>query len=906
MPAMGLAAGTKLGPYEIQSYLGAGGMGEVYLARDTRLERSVAVKILPTQISDDSEAKQRFDREARAISSLSHPNICSLYDVGLQEGTSYIVMEYLQGQTLADRLEKGPLPLDQLLRYGIDICEGLGTAHRNGVIHRDLKPGNIMLTKTGAKLMDFGLAKSVTITTSPPSGLTATSATPAKNHPLTVQGTVVGTVQYMSPEQIEGKEADTRSDIFSLGCVLYEMATGKRAFEGKSTASIMAAVLERDPAPITSVEPELPATLDRVVKACLAKDPDDRLQTVQDVKLQLKWVAEESLVSGAHAMPQRPVTGRLTVRWSVVWLVTALCGLLVAALVFAHLAGQRSQPTVRTNIGTVDKLRFNFVGNISGPPAISPDGTNIVLSATNEGKGQLYIRSLSDLSIRPLPNTDDARFPFWSPDSRSVAFFADGKLKRLDIAGGIPVAMCDATNGRGGSWGSTGMIVFTPSFNSTLWQVPAAGGTPTEVFKMDSVKYTTYRWPWFLPDGKHFLYFAANHSTPNNPNTGGIFFASLDGRENRLLFRSASNAIYASGYLLYVVGNAVRAQAFDAVSGQTRGDSTVLVDGVQNDREVWRGVVSVSQNGLLLYQPAMASTGLKLGWFDRSGKQLEEISGRDNYYQVRLSPDEKKLALAIGEPDRTIWVYDLAGDTKSRFTFDNISHSNPVWSPDGTQIAYGTAQSGVQDAVVFSKSSNGAGEAKQILGSDASNAIQQSLCDWSPDGRWMIYTRGTLGAGAQGTDLWMLSLDGHQKPAPYITGSGDQQEAQFSPDGHFVAYESNEAGNPEIYVAAFPWTGAKWQVSTNGGGAPRWRHDGQELFFLAGSDQIMAAPVKKVGSGLEVSQARPLFRLNLVGENPFRYAVTRDGQRFVAIVSGEDSSLPLVLVQNWTAELKKQ
>jgi serine/threonine protein kinase len=486
MPAMGLAAGTKLGPYEIQSYLGAGGMGEVYLARDTRLERTVAVKILPTQISDDSEAKQRFDREARAISSLSHPNICSLYDVGLQEGTSYIVMEYLQGQTLAARLEKGPLPLDQLLRYGIDICEGLGTAHRNGVIHRDLKPGNIMLTKTGAKLMDFGLAKSVTITTSPPSGLTATSSTPAKNHPLTVQGTVVGTVQYMSPEQIEGREADTRSDIFSLGCLLYEMATGKRAFEGKSTASIMAAVLERDPAPITAVEPELPAALDRVVKACLAKDPDDRLQTVQDVKLQLKWVAEESQISGAHALPQRPVTGRLTVRWSIVWLATALCGLLVAALVLAHLAGQRSEPTVRTNIGTVDKLRFNFAGDISGPPAISPDGANIVLSAMNEGKGQLYIRSLSDLSIRPLPNTDDGRFPFWPPDSRSVASFADGKLKRLDISGGIPVAMCDASNGRGGSWGSTGMIVFAPKLNSTLWQVPAAGGTPTEVFNLDS------------------------------------------------------------------------------------------------------------------------------------------------------------------------------------------------------------------------------------------------------------------------------------------------------------------------------------------------------------------------------------------------------------------------------------
>jgi dipeptidyl aminopeptidase/acylaminoacyl peptidase len=476
-------------------------------------------------------------------------------------------------------------------------------------------------------------------------------------------------------------------------------------------------------------------------------------------------------------------------------------------------------------------------------------------------------------------------------------------LKRLDLAGGIPVAICDASNARGGSWGSAGTIVFAPSFNTSLLQVSAGGGTPTEIFKLDSPKYSTYRWPWFLPDGKHFLYFAANHLTPNNPNTGGIFFASLDGKENRLLFPSASNAIYASGYLLFLAGNVLRAQPFDPGAGQTKGDSAVLVDGVQNDNEVWRGIMTASENGLLLYQPAMATTGLKLAWFDRSGKQVEEIGDGDDYYQVRLSPDEKKLALAIGQPSRTIWIYDLARTTKSRFTFDNKSHSDPVWSPDSTQLAYAVAEGGLQEAILFSKSSNGVGEPRQILGNTTGNEVQQALCDWSPDGRWMIYTRGTLGAGAQGTDLWVFSLDGSQKPSPYIAGPGDQQEAQFSPDGRFVAYASNEAGNPEIYVAAFPWTGAKWQVSTNEGTGPRWRHDGQELFFVNGN-QIMAVSVKKVGSSLEVGQARPLFRLNLVGENTFRYAVTRDGQRFVAIVSGQDSSLPLVLVQNWTTELK--
>jgi len=879
-------------------------MGEVYQARDTRLDRSVAIKILHTQLSQNPEAKQRFDREARAISSLSHPNICSLYDVGAQESVSYIVMEYLRGETLADRLQKGPLPLAQLLKYAIDICEGLNTAHRAGVIHRDLKPGNIMLTKTGAKLMDFGLAKPVAIATSAVHAATTAASTPDPGTPLTGQGTVIGTFRYMSPEQIEGKEAGTRSDIFSLGCVLYEMATGKPAFEGKSPASIMAAVLERDPVPIAALDPSLPPALDRVVKSCLAKDPDDRVQTVQDVKLQLQWLAEESQASGPQRRLPVSATGRLHSRERIVWAVVTLCSLVVAAFAMAHLARQESQPVVQTNISAASNLKFNFAGDIAGPPAISPDGTHIVFSATNQGKSQLYLRTVSDRSIRPLFGTDDGRFPFWSPDGRSVGFFAGGKLKRLDISGGIPVVICDGVNGRGGSWGSRGMIVFAPTFNSTLLQVPAAGGTPAEVLKLDAPQYSTYRWPWFLPDGKHFLYFAANHSTPNNPNTGGVFFAATDGKENRLLFRSASNAIYASGYLLYVIGSALRAQPFDPDSGQIKGPSILLAEGVQNDGEVWRGIVTASENGFLLYQPAMENTALKLAWFDRSGKQIEEIGEHDDYYQVRLSPDEKKLALAIGQVKHVVWIYDLTRGTKSRFTFDAQDHSNPVWSPDGSQLAYGVGQNGVQDAVVFSKLSNGSGEPRQILGSAPGEPTQQSPSDWSPDGRWMIYTRGTLGAGPQGTDLWVFPLDGSQKPFSYVAGPGDQQEAQFSPDGHFVAYVSNEDGNPEIYVAAFPWTGAKWQVSTNESTGPLWSHDGQELFFATG-DQIMSSRVNKAGSGLEMSQPRPLFRLNLVGENPFRYAVTRDGKRFVAIVSGQDSS-SLVLVQNWTMELKKR
>jgi len=899
---MALNAGSKLGPYEIQGYLGAGGMGEVYHARDTRLERSVAIKILRAQVSDDTEAKQRFDREARAISSLSHPNICSLYDVGAQDSVSYIVMEYLRGETLADRLEKGALPLPQLLKYAIDICDGLATAHRSGVVHRDLKPGNIMLTKSGAKLMDFGLAKPMAVAAPAGQGATTIVSTPISGGPLTAQGTVFGTFAYMSPEQIEGHEADGRSDIFSLGCVLYEMATGKPAFAGKSPASIMAAIIEREPAPITTFSSQLPTALDRVVKSCLAKDPDERFQTVQDIKLQLKWIAEAESPSSA-ATASAPAMRRVTARERVAWVATTLCLLLLAVFAVFHFSGQNQQLVVQTSITAPDTLRFNFTGNIAGPPAISPDGTQIVFSGIREGKSELYLRSLSDLSIRPLVGTDDGRFPFWSPDSRAIAFFSDGKLKRLDLSGGVPATLCDAVNGRGGSWGSAGTIIFAPNYNSTLMQVPAGGGAPSDIFKLDTPKYSTYRWPWFLPDGRHFLYFAANHLTPNNPNTGGVFFASTDGKENRLLFHSATNAIYASGYLLSVSGTALRAQAFDPGSGKTQGDSNLLADGVQNDAEVWRGIVTASEHGLLLYQPASSVATLKLAWFDRNGKQLQEIAEPDEYYQVRLSPDDKKLALVIGQPSPTIWIYDLARDSKSRFTFDDKAHSNPVWSRDGNQLAYALSDGGVLDAAIFSKASNGAGEPKQLLARTPNDATLVAPADWSPDGRWMIYTRGTMGAGSQGSDLWAFPLDGSQKPFPYITGPGDQMDAQFSPDGHFVAYQSNESSNPEIYVAAFPWTGAKWQVSTNGGASPRWSRDGRELFFVNG-EQFMSAGVNKAGSGLEIGQPRPLFRLNLaVGEQASRYAVTGDGNRFAVLVQGQNSS-PLVFVQNWTTQLK--
>jgi serine/threonine protein kinase len=505
---MALAPGKKLGPYEIQSPLGAGGMGEVYRARDTRLERSVAVKVLPAHLSDRPEAEERFEREARTISSLNHPNICHLHDVGEQDGVRYLVMELLEGETLADRLRRGPMPLDQVLRYGAEVAEGLDAAHRGGVVHRDLKPGNVMLTKTGARLMDFGLAKEIS-TLKPVSAELTAAMTSSHATPLTQQGTIVGTFQYMAPEQVEGKEANARSDIFSLGAVLYEMIGGKRAFEGKTLVSVAAAILEKEPAPIRTLQPETPPVLERAIKKCLAKDPDARWQSAGDLASELKWIAEGGAAADVQATSPDAARKSLFLAW-------ALAGVALAAamaLAFFHFGAHKATPLVRTQIASSDKWDFNFVGDNAGPPMISPDGTHIVFSAHTQGKQQLFLRSMDNLTPQPIPGTDDAIFPFWSPDSRSIGFFADAKLKRMDIGGGPATIICDAPIGRGASWGPNGTIVFSPQYSSPIYQVSATGGTPAPITKLTN-NYTTHRWPAFLPDGKHFLYLAANHAAP--------------------------------------------------------------------------------------------------------------------------------------------------------------------------------------------------------------------------------------------------------------------------------------------------------------------------------------------------------------------------------------------------------
>ena len=886
---MPLTSGTKLGPYEIQSPLGAGGMGEVYRARDTRLDRTVAVKILPSHLSENPEAKQRFDQEARTISSVNHPNICTLYDVGHQNGIDYLVMEYLEGETLADRLRKGPLPIDQVLRYALDICEGLDKAHRCGVVHRDLKPGNIMLTKVGAKLMDFGLAKASVASAAAASNLTMTATSPPGSHPLTAQGTVVGTFQYMSPEQVEGKPADARSDIFALGAVLYEMTTGRRAFEGKTATSAMAAVLEREPPPISSLQPMTPPAFERLVKSCLAKDPDDRWQTAHDVKLQLRQILEggsQITSSAVAAVPARKRTVRLP------WIIAAVLAAVAAgALFFLYQANQKQLPVLRVEITPPDKLQFNLSGDHGGPAAISPDGRLLVFSANGTNGTQLYLRALDSTSAQPLVGTEGAMFPFWSPDSRSIAFFTDDKLKRIEAAGGTPVTICESTLGRGGSWNQDGTIVAALSYNTGISRVSANGGAPAPVTVADGVNYSSHRWPSFLPDGKHFLYIGVKHNAPTSPETA-VFFASLDGKENRLLLHTFSNAVYASGRLLFQRENSLVTQAFDPSSGKFSGVPETLSENVQFDSGLWRMNISTSNDGMLVYASGSTTGNEILTWYDRNGKKLGVVGEQSEYFDLDLSPDEKQLATTeLNTATATIWVHDLVNNRQTRLTFTGGAHLTPMWSPDGKQIAFTSNQ---QTAIAVKTLGSSAPEQALI---SSPKPIFQALSDWSRDGRYLMYEQGT----GFNVDLWVLPLAGDHKPFAYTSAAS---RGTFSPDGRWVSYVGQEAGRPEVFVAPFPWTGAKWQVSNGGGASPRWSANGKELFYfdLTG---LVAVEVDGSGSAFQIGSSKLMFRLPLRGIIAREYSPSRDGQRFIAISPSEGSSQSLTLVQNWPAELKK-
>src|SRR5262245_51665427 len=650
---MPLSVGSRLGPYEILSPIGAGGMGEVYKARDTRLERTVAVKVLPAQLSVSSDARQRFEREAKTISQLSHPHICALYDVGREGETEYLVMELLEGETLTERLAKGALPLDPTLRFGQEIADALDKAHRQGIVHRDLKPGNVMLTKSGVKLLDFGLAKAMSPASQSPTALTSLPTAMNEGN-LTKEGTILGTFQYMAPEQLEGREADARSDLFALGATLYEMATGKKAFTGKTQASLIGSILRDEPPSVSSIAPMTPPAFDRVVKTCLAKDPDERWQTAHDVRLQLQWIAE----GGSQAGLPAPLAELRRSRERLAWAANIVTAALAIAATWLFLQSRREPARiVQSSILPPDKTEFNF---LSGSMALSPDGRLIAFIAGN----LLWVRPLDGLSARPLAGTEGPTYPFWSPDSRSLGFFAGGKLRKIDVSGGPPETICDAPAARGGTWGRDGTIVFAPSTRYPLHRVAASGGAVVPITKLDPSKgEISHRWPTFLPDGRHFLYVSFHAIGGSEQANNSIFVGSLDSQRTEMLVRTNSNAIYSPpGYLLYWRENVLLAQPFSAKSLRLTAEPFPVAEPVQYAQGFGNAIFSVSQNGLLAYQRGRGSVPSQLTWFDRAGRQLEAAAPPGDYRNPAISHDGQKVLVDVPATQTLgddVWVSDL-------------------------------------------------------------------------------------------------------------------------------------------------------------------------------------------------------------------------------------------------------
>jgi Tol biopolymer transport system component len=853
-------------------------MGDVYRAHDVRLDRDVAVKTLKGPFTE------RFEREARAISSLNHPNICTLHDVGQHDGSGYLVMEYIEGTPIA-----GPLAVEQAVGYGVQICEALHAAHRKGIIHRDLKPANILVTKQGIKLLDFGLAKLAASGSGAISGSGASAAVEqATLAALTGAHTVVGTPQYMAPEQIEAREVDARSDIFAFGCVLYELLTGHRAFDGQTSSSVMAAVLATKPRPLEELVPLTPPALERIVSRCLAKDPEDRWQSARDVAAELQWVSQGGSKVGLPAM----VSGRRRSREYAAWGACALATL--AAIGFAVAwAGRAPEPA--------PIIRFplplpSAVQNAS-PPVVSPDGRNIVFAGEADGRRMIWIRPLDALEARPVPGTEGVQRPFWSPDSRFLGFVAGGKLKKVDISGGPPQAICDAPNGSDGSWSQEGVILFDGRLTDSLMRVQAAGGVaqPMVFEKGKDQGVPGTGWPEFLPDGRHFLYTVVDPASPEMTlNVGHI-----DSGMVKTLFKTTTRVQYAApGYLLFVQDRTLVAQKFDVRSLALEGEPVPLGEGLGSD-DVGLASFSASSNRVLVFRGGEL-IGSRLVWVDRNGKESPAIDAPGDYRDTSLSPDRTRLAYDISDDGNArgdLWIRDLTRGVSSRFTFDAAAELNPKWSPDGRRIVYTSKAKGAGD--LFVKDASGTREGQPLL----VNADEKYVSDWSPDGKYVLFT--ARGKAETGWDIWAVAAEGEAKPIPIVQTTFAEMWATFSPDGKYIAYQSNESGRAEIYVHEFPEARNKWQVSTEGGLEPYWRQDSRELFYRSGS-RVMAVPVE-TGATFIAGAPAPLFQTRFSPATVRgRYRPTPDGQRFLVLAQlAREAEQPAAVVLNWTSALPR-
>ncbi len=896
---MTLAAGTKLGPYEIQAPLGAGGMGEVYRARDSRLHREVAIKVLPERVASDAEALARFEREARSIAALSHPNILAIHDFGTERGIAYAVTELLEGETLAERLARGPLPTEALARVGAEICAALTAAHRKGIVHRDLKPSNVMLTKSGVKLLDFGLAKA----SAPLSSDDRMTSAQTAAADVTREGSIVGTLSYMSPEQLEGKPVDARSDIFSLGATLYEAATGRKAFQGTSQASVLSAILTSEPPPVSSIRALSPPSLDRLVKTCLAKDPDARWQTAHDVGLQLSALEEAGASATAVGVGVR-ASGRRGM-WP--WLLAALVA--VAAAIALWKSRTPAAPPARTVTFPLPPPpgRAFFTTYETTMVAVSPDGSRIAfvtapyaVSAARRGIApqeapgtrNIWIRDLATLAAQPVKGTEGATSLFWSPDGKSLGFFVPGRLKRVLLAAdGSPVPICDLPpgGGRNGTWGAGGDILLAQAQGRAIQRVPAAGGTPETLVKAsdDEVRL---QWPWFLPDGRRFVY-----QTRRKDGTRPLILATLGERGKEIASINSAAQYVTPGYLVFVRDGALVAQRFDVEAGRLTGDPIAVADSVNYFLSTGRASFSASASGTLVYQTHEDVS--RLVWFDREGRALETIAPPGNYLNLALDRQGRRVffdrtTAGLGTFD--VWSWDLERGVETRITTGDDTEAFPIELPGGTSIVY-SANRGVAPVLFRRDLASGA----ETRLTSAQDSFQQAQ-DVSPDGRVLAYVER---ARSGSFDIWTVPIDDPGEAKPFLQSSFDNKEVRFSRDGRFLAFLANDSGQAEAYLTPFPGPGEKVRLSSGGARLLRWSPDGKTLFYLAADGRMMALPVETTPT---LRTGVPTAMFTIAGRPWISFQVSSDGTRFLAVVpeSSADEQ-PMTVVVDWPASLER-
>jgi serine/threonine protein kinase/Tol biopolymer transport system component len=877
-PPGAMLIGRQIGVYRLQALLGAGGMAEVYRARDTKLGRDVAIKILPQSVTTDPDLLARFEREARVLAALNHPNIATIHGVEQSDGVRGIVMELVEGETLAERIQRGRLPIPEALSHARQITEALDAAHEKGIVHRDLKPANIKITAAGVvKVLDFGLAK-VALADG------VASQAPTRTSDGTRAGVLLGTVPYMSPEQARGQTVDKRTDVWAFGCVLYEMFTGRSAFAGETISDTIAAILEREP-DWQALPGTTTANVRRLLQRCLAKDPKRRLRDIGDARVEL----DDAVASPIQVTEPRKVPPR--------WIWGVASGLVVLGLGLGWTIAQLRQPavempTLRLTVTPPEGTQFRP----NSGAAISPDGRLLAFVTGSPAGVKLWIRPLDSLEARELPGTDAAAFPFWSPDSRSLGLFAAGKLKRVEVAGGLPTVICDVGGGRGGAWNEDGVILFNAVNDGPLLRVSATGGMPVPLTTIDTAeKENSHRFPQFLPGGRQFLYFVRSENS-------GVYLGSLERPHEKIrLLTSSTNAVFAadrnqqSGHLFWARDGALMAQAFDPQKELLMGEAITVAEEGGGTGVSGLAAVSVSNDGTLFYGGA-GIEHYQLTWYGRDGTSLGILGQPEPYGGLRISPDGKRLALNRGQD---VWQMELARGVSTRVTFSGGGVNAVVWSPDSQRIAY--TQGSPPNA--FTANANGTGTEKRLIETRDTMLME----DWSPDGEFLLYLvkSNDISSRVQ-PDLWLLPMAADPKPASFTSTPFGEGPSQFSPDGKWIAYTSDESGRSEVYVQGFPASGSKWPVSSKGGDWVRWRKDGQELFYVAPDRTVMSVVVRPASGSLEFGTPSALFALPATfdSNNTYPYDVMPDGQRFLALAPATNAEdPPMTVIVNWRAEL---